>query len=328
MTNKRISPHTYQRIVLVALVLLTLIIITGGAVRVTGSGLGCPDWPKCYEDRFAAELEGHGLIEFGNRLLTGVVGAAVIVGVLGSLLRQPRRTDLTLLSLSLVLGVIAQAILGGISVLVELHPLAIAGHFLLSMLILWSALVLYRRAKQPDGQPHAIVHRDYVWLGRAMMVLTAAVLVAGTVVTGSGPHGGDPDAQRFGFEPRDVTQVHGALVWTLLVVTALTVWRLYKAQADRSLIHKGEVAMAAMVAQGAIGYIQYATGVPAGLVLVHIAGATLVWIAVVWFNLSFHERWEPVGVVAYDGPPEEADSATEPDPATERVSETESDSKQ
>lgn len=302
LRNFRISPNTYQYIVLAALVALTIIIVTGGAVRVTGSGLGCPDWPTCHNDRLIAPWEKHAMIEFVNRVFTGVVVVAVAVGVLGSLLRKPRRLDLTLWSLSLVLGVIAQAVLGGLTVWYDLAPAFVASHFLLSQLVVWAALILYRRARQPDGQPMPVVHRDYVWLGRAALLLAIAVLVLGTVVTGSGPHGGDPDVQRYGFEVREVTKIHGILVWMLVAVTSLTVWRLHVANADKTLVKKGEIVLAALLLQGAIGYLQYALAVPAGLVLLHIAGATAVWISMVWFNLSFHERWGELGVTAYDGP--------------------------
>ena len=272
-------------------------------MRVTGSGLGCPDWPTCDAGRLTPHPEQgiHGWIEQLNRYFTGLIGVIVCAGVLASLVRKPRRKDLTLWSLSLVAGVVAQAVLGGLSVLYELNPYFVMAHFLLSQVLLWFALILHRRARQPDGAPRAIVHRDYVWLGRAIMLLTAVVLVIGTIVTGSGPHGGEEGVRRFGFQPHDITKVHGAFVWLLILLAAVTVWRLHAARAEPTLVKKGEVVMAALLVQGAIGYFQYALDVPAALVLVHIAGATAVWASVVWFNLSFYERWEPVGIEAFDG---------------------------
>lgn len=285
---------------LFALVALTVIIVTGGAVRVTGSGLGCPDWPTCQEGRIIAEADFHAIVEFANRVFTGVVSLGVVLAVLGSLLRKPRRTDLTLWSLALVLGVLAQAVLGGLLVLADLDPRFTIGHFLLSQILVWAGLVLYRRARQPSGRPTPIVHNDYIWFARAVVFLAVAVIVVGTVVTGSGPHGGDPDARRFGFEMSEITRVHSTLVWALLAVVIFTVWRLNAASADKQLVRKGEIVIAALLLQGAIGYLQYSLAVPAGLVLVHIAGATAVWMSVVWFYLSFWERWEASGLKSYD----------------------------
>ncbi len=301
MGRFRISPETYARVTLVALVALTVIVITGAAVRLTGSGLGCPDWPTCDENSVIAPLEKHALVEFVNRVFTGFVALSVIAGVLGSLVRTPRRRGLTWLSLSLVLGVIAQAVLGGVSVLVDLDPRFVMAHFLLSMVLLFAAFVLYHRAKSPDARPHAAVHRDYIWLGRVILGLTVVVLFVGTMVTGSGPHAGAEDVPRLGFSPHDITKVHGTFVWLLVGVTAFTVWRLHKAHASSTLVRKGEVLMVAQLVQGAIGYLQYSLGVPPAIVVVHIAGATAVWLAAIDFNLSMFERWEPIGLGVYDG---------------------------
>ncbi len=251
----------------------------------------------------------HGWVELVNRWFTGLVVIIVSVGVLASLFRKPRRRDLTLWSISLVVGVLAQAVLGGLSVLFKLNPYFVMAHFLLSQIVLWAALVLHRRALQPDGEPRAIVHRDYVWLGRSIFVLTGLVLSIGTMVTGSGPHGGDRDIRRLGFAPHDITKAHSVAVWLLVFVVAITVWRLHVARAEPTLVKKGEVVMAALLVQGAIGYFQYALNVPAALVLVHIAGATAVWTSVVWFNLSIYERWEPVGLGSYDGDGSESDES-------------------
>jgi len=299
--QRRLSPETYHRVTDFALGALVVIIVTGAAVRLTGSGLGCPDWPVCDKNHVVAPLEYHALVEFVNRLFTGVVSLAVIAGALGSLLRVPRRRDLTLFASSLVLGVFAQALLGGLSVKYDLDPRFVMAHLLLSMVIVFLAVVLNHRAGQPDGPPRPIVHRDYIWLARGMFVLGAIVLFVGTMVTGSGPHAGAEDVRRLGFAPEEITKVHGLTVWLLVGLTGLTAWRLRVVQASATLVKAGEMTMLALFVQGGIGYIQYSLDVPALLVLVHVAGATAVWILIIRFNLAMYERWDPLGVDVYDG---------------------------
>ena len=205
MRLPRLSPAAYRRITFLAVVALAFIIVTGGAVRLTGSGLGCPDWPTCAEDRVVAPWEYHAMVEFVNRTITGLVSVAVILAVLGSLVRQPRRRDLTWLSLGLVGGVIGQIVLGGLTVLFHLWPPLVIAHFVLSMAILADAVVLHHWAGRPDppapgdsdGAPASrppsspVVGRPVLLLGRLVVAATALVIVLGTVVTGTGPHGGD-----------------------------------------------------------------------------------------------------------------------------------------
>jgi heme a synthase len=192
VVTMRLSPRRYRQITLAALVALSVIVVSGAAVRLTGSGLGCDDWPRCNSERLIDVSSMHAAIEQINRLFTGVVAAAVIAAVLGSLIRLPRRRDLTWLSVGLVAGVVGQVVLGGITVLVELHPLAVQAHFLLSMVLIANAVVLLRRAGEPDGQMRVVgiepLANKVVWL---LTVLTTCALVTGTVVTGAGPHAGD-----------------------------------------------------------------------------------------------------------------------------------------
>ena len=194
----RISPARFRQIAAVALGLLIAIVITGAAVRLTGSGLGCDDWPNCNDERLVDVSSNHAAIEQVNRLFTGAVAVAVIAAVLGSQWRQPRRRDLTLLSLGLVAGVLGQIVLGGITVLVDLHPVAVQGHMLVSMALVATAVVLLRRAGEPDDAVRrpvvAVATRGLTW---AVTIATAVAIVAGTVVTGAGPHAGDEDVQRF-----------------------------------------------------------------------------------------------------------------------------------
>ena len=289
----RLSPGAYRRVTLVALVLLAAIIVSGGAVRVTGSGLGCPDWPTCADGRLAPQLfqqsAGHATIEYINRLVTGLVSVVVIVAVLGSLARTPRRRDLVWLSVSLVGGVLGQIVLGGITVLTDLHPVAVQSHFLLSLIIVTCAVTLHWRAGRDPGPPAPPAASVVRTLSRLTLALLVPAIVAGTVLTGTGPHGGDPEAQRFAFDPRRVAQVHGVAVEVFtaaLLVTLAVAWR---RGAGPAVLRRGSVAVAVAAAQTGLGYTQYLTGVPALLVGLHILGATAVWIAVLRWHLGLAE---------------------------------------
>ena len=297
----------YTRLTRFALWALTAIVVTGTAVRLTGSGLGCEDWPTCSEDRFVADLEYHALVEFVNRLFTGVVAIAVIAAVLGSIRRRPRRSDLTVLSLGLVAGVLAQVGLGALLVLSELDPRFTMGHFLLSMVLLWNAAVLDVRARQPStgpagGRPLDGATRLMRW---AVLAVGAVLLVSGTLVTGAGPHAGDTRAERLPLLVREVARIHSIIALVLLGMVVWTWWRLRAAgSADRARM--GRVAVLLAV-QGAVGYTQYFTGVPVLLVGIHVALASVTWIEIVKVahtpgaRAAAAERPEPVGGAAMAG---------------------------
>jgi cytochrome c oxidase assembly protein subunit 15 len=285
-----ISPRTYRLITLSALIALVVIIVTGGAVRLTGSGLGCTNWPTCEGDRLVAPLEFHPMIEFVNRTFTGLVSLAVIVAVLGSFLRVPRRRDLTWLSLGLVAGVIGQIVLGGITVKVGLAPAFVTGHFLLSVVLVWNAYVLHHRAGQGSGPAVALVAPGERNLGRALVAVVTSVLVSGTMVTGAGPHAGDETAPRYFFSISEAARVHGVFMWCFLALAVVTLWRLHRAGAPAQLDQAARVLVLAIVAQGAIGYAQYFGGVPIGLVFLHILGSALVFLATLRLYLSMYTR--------------------------------------
>jgi cytochrome c oxidase assembly protein subunit 15 len=283
-----LSPRAYRRVTLLALIALFVIVVSGGAVRLTGSGLGCPDWPTCDNDRLVAPWEYHAMVEFVNRTITGLVSVAVILAVLGSLRRQPRRRDLVRLSVGLVAGVIGQIVLGGLTVLFHLSPPFVMGHFLLSMVLLWNAVVLHHRAGLPDEAAAAPEQEPagdpgLVRMSRVLMAAAAVAVVLGTIVTSSGPHGGDETATRLGFDLAATTRLHGMAVVLFLGLTVYTVAGLIREGAPSELVRRAEVLLAVLVAQAAVGYVQYFTGVPAVLVGVHIAGAAAVWMAVVAF---------------------------------------------
>jgi cytochrome c oxidase assembly protein subunit 15 len=303
MSSFRLTPRAYRRVTLLALCALAFIVVTGGAVRVTGSGLGCPDWPTCAESNVVAPLEYHAMVEFVNRTITGLVSVLVILAVLGSLVRVERRRDLTWLSWGLVMGVLGQVVLGGLTVLFDLAPPLVMGHFVVSMLLIWCAVVLHDRAGLPDDAVvrEPTVSREQALMCRLLVVAAAVVILLGTVVTSSGPHGGDERAERLPFTLHSVTRLHGAAVMLFLGMTVVTLVSLARAHVSPVVLRRAEVLLMAIVAQAAVGYVQYFTELPAVLVGVHIAGATAVWITVlrldlaaVGISLSWQHRPKPL----------------------------------
>ncbi len=274
-----ISQRTFSRLCLAALIALFAIVITGALVRLTGSGLGCSDWPACNEERFVDVSTGHGAIEQINRLFTGVVAASVIAAVLGSLRLAQRRRGIIWLSIGLVIGVLAQVVIGGIVVLTGLNPWANMAHFLVSMVLLANALVLYRAASWDSKELRSVkIPARSVLLG----VGTTIAVVTGTVVTATGPHAGDEQAIRFGFDIGSVARVHGASVMATIALVAWVLWKARTGAARREqLEHKISTLLGIALLQALVGYVQYFSGVPAMLVAIHIAGASLVWLSVI-----------------------------------------------
>ena len=300
----QLAPRTYQRITLASVGALSFIIVTGGAVRLTGSGLGCPDWPTCARHRLVEATHYHRAIESLNRSITGMVSIMVILAVLGALVRVPRRRDLTWLALGLVAGVIGQIVLGGLTVLFKLAPPFVMGHFLLSMLILADATVLHHRAGRPDGPVtvRALVEPSLLPLGTLLVATCSLVVFLGTVVTSSGPHGGDKQARRLPFALHDVARLHGISVMLFLSLTVITLWLMWRSAAPASVLRRGETLLVVLVAQAVIGYVQYFTRIPVLLVGFHIAGAASVWVATLWFVLGLHAP--ETGAVVTDRPSE------------------------
>jgi heme a synthase len=301
MRVPRLSPAQYRRVTVVAALLLAAIIVTGSAVRLTGSGLGCPDWPNCEPGRLTpyTATDFHAMVEFVNRMVTGLVSVAVIVAVLGSLVRTPRRRDLLLLSLGLVVGVIVQIVLGKLVVEKLLSPTWVMSHFLVSMVLLANALVLCRRAAVPD---EAMARRavptassPVVWMSRVLVLAAAVVVVTGTVVTGSGPHSGDVPgtaqrATRLDLYIPDVVRIHGTSAMVLLVLVLVTLLLVYRSGSSPAVVRRLGVLLVVLVAQAGVGYAQYFNDIPALLVGIHVAGATALWTATVWFALGVFER--------------------------------------
>jgi cytochrome c oxidase assembly protein subunit 15 len=286
----RLSPRAYQRITLFALLALCFIIVTGAAVRLTGSGLGCSDWPKCEQNQFVAPLEYHAMIEFVNRLITGLVSIAVILAVLGALGRVPKRKDLVWWSVGLVVGVLAQIVLGGITVRTHLTPPIVMAHFLLSIVLVWNAVVLHERAGHDGSAGLPLVPARVRVLGRILVLASAVVLVAGTVVTGTGPHGGDEDVERLSLDIGEVVRFHSISAWVFLAIAVWTMVELRRTGTPAQVDRRAKVLVAAIVVQGGIGYLQYFTGVPPWIVLLHVAGSVVVWIAALRFELGLVAR--------------------------------------
>ena len=281
-----VTPERYTKVAVVALALLCIIVVTGAAVRLTGSGLGCEDWPRCNEERFIDVSTAHGAIEQVNRLFTGLVAAGVILAVLAALKRVPRRPDLVRLAWGLVAGVVGQVVLGGIVVLTDLHPLANQGHFLLSMILVINATVLVMRSRDRSALPIPTALRI---AARSTVLMGCLAILTGTVVTGSGPHAGDEEARRFDLDISSIARIHGISVILTLAALLLTI-RLARRNADSWSRGAGilETTMAVGVVQGIVGYVQYFNDIPAALVAVHVLGATglMICLTVLWSNLG------------------------------------------
>jgi cytochrome c oxidase assembly protein subunit 15 len=282
-----VSPSTGHRVNLVALALTALIVLTGGAVRLTGSGLGCSNWPECSAGHLTPALQFHGLVEFGNRLVTVVLVIAVAASFLAMVVRSQRRRDLIWLSGGLVAGVLAQAVLGGIVVYTKLNPYVVMVHFLATMLLLVDAVVLVHRDRldYSPGSAHLLVPRVLIRLYYGVLALLTLVIAAGTATTGSGPHAGDSSGQqvakRIPVALRDMAELHSSLALLLVGVTLGLVVALHAAGVPERVRRSARILMVVMVAQAAVGYTQYFTHLPALLVEVHLLGATAIVIGTV-----------------------------------------------
>jgi len=269
------------RIFTLLLILQAALIVTGGAVRLTGSGLGCPTWPECTPGSYTPvphQAEGllHAWIEFGNRLLTFLLFFTAIAAFILSLRISKDliyKKRLRLLALFQILGIFGQAILGGITVLTDLNPIPVAGHYLLSIALITGAIKLRYEVVGNEMQSVSPLLQTII---RIQIALTILVLIVGTVVTGSGPHAGDLTARRFGFDPQIVSWIHADLVIALTIFVFVTFLMLKDLSGP--LRKMTSIFLLVILSQGAIGYIQYFTGLPELIVGVHLLGSTLVWI--------------------------------------------------
>lgn len=288
--SRALPTTAMRRVALAAVISNIVIVITGGAVRLTGSGLGCPQWPTCTADRVlpaaGAEAGWHQDIEFGNRLLAFVVLSVVVTALVVARRQQPRRDDIVRAAVVLVVGVVTQAVLGGITVKAALNPLIVAGHFLLSMPVIAVAVVLNHRVRRPAGQARAAVRRELRHAQHVLLVVVAAVLVLGTLVTASGPHAGDPNTPRLGLDPELISQFHADGLFLLLGLIIALWFALRATDAPPASRRAATILLGVALAQGTIGYVQYFTGLPEILVGAHMLGACLVWVSAVHLWLS------------------------------------------
>lgn len=294
----RPSPAALRRAFLAALVVNVGIVVTGGAVRLTASGLGCPTVPRCTEDSMVAtrEMGVHGAIEFGNRLLTFVVLAAALTALVTAW--RARRQDLVTLGGLLLAGIVAQAVLGAVTVLTGLNPLTVMAHFLVSMVLIAVAAYAHDRAGDRAARREG-VRREVRGLAWLLTASVAATLVVGTVVTGTGPHSGDKDASdRLPLDLESVSQLHADLVFLVLGLTVGLLVAARAADSPHAVSRRVMILLLLVLAQGLIGFVQYATDLPVALVAAHVLGACLVWVATLRVLLA---AWLP----GRPGPPDE-----------------------
>jgi len=288
----------WQLVILRAnLVAQAAIVVTGALVRVTSSGLGCPTWPECVPGSItptSTQTESwHKYVEFGNRMLTGVLGLIALAAFITVLLINRQRVSaglvkrghLTKLAVAVVLGILAQAVLGGITVLTGLNPLTVSAHFLVSMILIAVSVALLVRANEPDDAVKNIVAKPVRYLVQTITALTLVIIVLGTLVTGTGPHAGDTaEVPRLNIDPVTITHVHATAVQLFFGLIIGLIVAVLANNSPRIFLKRSLIVLAVALGQGAIGYIQYFTGLPWVLVAAHVLGACLLWISVLYVH--------------------------------------------
>jgi heme a synthase len=297
------SLRRFRQIAIVTVAGVCLLTVAGAVVRLTGSGLGCDDWPNCNNERFIDVSSGHAAIEQINRLVSGLVGVPTLLMAIGAFRVLPRRPGLRVPSIAVLLSVFGNGVVGGMAVRGDLHPFLVQSHFLLAMVSIGFGLVAIHRSgpvpvvlRAANGVTPRLTGL-FVTLG----VLMAAALATGTVVTGAGPHAGDETARRYGFDISTVSQIHSITVWvTVAVFLAIVV----AVRRDRVLMQRlgGPFStwMFVAIVQGGIGYVQYFNNIPAALVAAHVAGATALWVITLRLVLTALEPLGPGGVHAME----------------------------
>lgn len=314
------TPRRYHQVATAALVLLTLIVFSGSAVRLTGSGLGCEGWPACEQGKIVAPLQTHAIIEFTNRVFSGIVAIGTIAAGLLAFFRVPPRRDLRILGMLLPLGVVAQAVLGGLSVVYDLKPGFVMAHYALSLILLVAAWALYWRSKPAfeEGLPEpGAPDRLTMWATRLLLPIGALMVVAGTAATAAGPHAGGSGTgdlvDRLYVKGNDTlswavgNHTTVGIVFGVAALAALAIaW--YR-QASRGLLRALLAVVGLVGVQGLVGAIQYQAKLPAELVWVHVCLATVAWLAILW-------AWSEAGTPARAGAPAEAGAPARPGSAS------------
>ncbi|WP_246267052.1 COX15/CtaA family protein [Nonomuraea typhae] len=277
------TPASMRGWALASVVVNAGITVTGATVRVTKSGLGCPTWPTCTSDSYIPiahpEISPlHMTVEFGNRLLTFLVLAVGFACVVAAMRLAPRRPGLLRLAWLQPVGIVVQALWGGLVVQSALHPVTVGMHYIFSVGLMAACWMLYARAGEGDGPVQRLVHRDIRRLAQALVAAVLALLVAGVLVSGTGPHSGDDIASRFDFNIETVARIHADIAYVVVGLTFALLLALHVTDAARSARRAALGLLGIVLLQGAIGYTQYFLAVPAFLVGLHVLGSTLVWI--------------------------------------------------
>lgn len=318
------SARFVERAALATVVMSVVIVITGGAVRLTESGLGCDTWPKCTSGSLTptADMGIHGAIEFGNRMLTYVLCAFVGLLIIAARARQPVRRSVTRLGWAQFWLIMSNAIIGGVIVLTGLNPYIVSSHFLLATALLTVAMAVWQRSREGDGAPRHLVARPVRQLTWLLVGATLTLILLGTVVTGSGPHAGDArEVHRIPLDWQEITQLHVDFVYIVLGLTVALWFTLRAVRAPAAQRRAVRDLLAVLLLQGLIGYVQYFTGLPEVIVGVHMFGSCLVWIAVL--RVLFAQRERPALAAAPDPGPTgghetvQPESPADPDPAPE-----------
>jgi heme A synthase len=323
------GPAAMRRIALAGVVSTAVIIVTGAAVRLSKSGLGCPDWPQCTRSSLvAAHTRGdpmfHTWIEFGNRMVTVAVTLVAVAVLIAAWRFRPagrRRTDLVWLAAAQPAGVVAQIVLGGIVVLTNLNPAMVSLHFVVSVAVVASAVALHARCTEGTAPARALVRADLRLLGYGVVVVAAVMLAAGTVVTGTGPLAGAGAVPRYHLPLTGVTQFHSDIGWLMGGLVLPLVAGLRLTRAPVRIMRLGWLLLGLIMLQGAVGYTQYFTGLPAGLVWVHVSGSLLIWIVALRLMFAVRDRGpllQPADGPGASAAPAEPRTKPESEPAPAR----------
>ncbi|MGH9172056.1 MAG: COX15/CtaA family protein [Acidimicrobiales bacterium] len=305
-----------RKIALAAVLCYALLVLTGAAVRLTGSGLGCSDWPSCYAHRLTAEVFFHPLVEFTNRLITILVTVVSGLAWLATLLRSPRRRDLCWLAGGLVAGVVIQIPLGGLVVLTKLNPYLVACHFLITIAILAIAVAFFHAAgidaSHDETRVVPLVGNDLRMLARILLAALGVVTCVGTLVAGAGPHAGAPETaqqpiQRIPIAFRDIAALHSDAALFLIGLSLASLFAFRRGAVPALVYSRLRLLFEMLVIQGALGYLQYSLHDSAVVIEVHMLGVTCLWITAVAFYLSLHEHPESVEEPVGDEPVPAAD---------------------
>jgi cytochrome c oxidase assembly protein subunit 15 len=291
VSTLRIGPRPFLFLCRSTLALVVLNVLTGAAVRLSDSGLGCPDWPTCSHHRLTPALRLHPLIEFGNRMVVFLLVVACAVTLVAAWMRRPGRRDLRWLAGGLILGVVGEAVLGAFVVYTKLNAYVVMTHFMVGMALLAVATLLTLEAGHRPGPGTVRVSTGCLRLSRALVAMIVLVLAAGAATTGTGPHAGGRGAKRIPLGLEDMTRIHAEIVLATVALLVVLLWRLWRTDAPARIQDSGRILLAVMVAQGLVGYTQFFTHLPAVLVGIHVLGASTVWVTVLWFHhgLADHE---------------------------------------